>query len=114
MNIRARQSDNPAAGDIDLFIWTEKDGKIFGVKKFEVDWENEKNPNIAGESLVEAATISKEAAQTLLDDLYAAGIRPSKGRDVTGDIKAKDAHILFAERTVEALIKCLPQSQRTS
>jgi hypothetical protein len=113
VNIRARQSENPAAGDIDLFIWAEKDGKIFGVK-FQVDWENEKNPAVAGESLGEAATISKETAQTLLDDLYAAGMRPSKGRDVTGDLKAKDAHILFAERTVEALIKCLPQSQRTS
>lgn len=66
-----------------------------------------------GSFLDSIATISKEAAQVLLDDLFSAGIRPSKGRDVTSDLKAKDAHIAFAERTVEALIKCLPSSQQT-
>lgn len=111
LNLRVKQSENPVSGDIDIFIWTEKDGQLYGVKGLEIDWENPVNPNLSGSAIESFASVSKESAQVLLDDLFAAGIRPSKGRDVTGELKAKDAHIAFAQRTVEALIQCLPQSQ---
>lgn len=107
MNIRLRKSTNPLNDDIECFVWVEKDGMVYPAKKLEVDWDSQVNPLLVGSSVSDVFSASKEEAQQMFEDLWEAGYRPSKGRDVTGDLKAKDAHIAFAERTVEGLLQCL-------
>jgi len=112
IRIRARVSDNPAAGDVDLYLWVEKDGMLHQVK-LTIDWDNPINPALDGTVLESSFTVDRAAAAGLLDDLMTAGVRPTKGRDVTKEMESKDAHILFAQRTVEGLIACLQSHSRT-
>ncbi len=104
--IRARTSDNPATGDVDIYLWAERDGKLFPLK-LEIQWDEPINPAVEGSVLNSSLTIEKDQAAQLLDDLFTAGVRPTKGRDVTKEMESKDAHIIFAQRTVEGLIECL-------
>lgn len=86
--IRVKQVGNfPKADTFDLCVFVERDGHIYPAEAVRFSEEP------ANGAVSESVTLSKASAQILLDDLIAAGLRPSAKPNLEGILAAKNDHI---------------------
>lgn len=81
LNIRAMYA--PWHRGVELLV---RDGTQYGIRV-------EMQPRGDGQNLDPTLTISETAAQVLMDDLWAAGIRPTEGAGSAGAMRRAEAHI---------------------
>ena len=91
----------------DVFIADVRDGAVFPALELTF------SPTEEATTVDDRGQISTEVGQEILDALWQAGLRPTGLSAAQPVIEAKDAHIAFAERTVDALVEC-QRLQRTS
>lgn len=62
-------------------------------------------PTKQGEAMVPAMTISEEAAQKLMDELWTCGLRPSEGSGSAGMLAATQRHLADMQKIVSKSLK---------
>ena len=105
LSIRARATESLELGGIDIFAYGREGGQLHHFKLTEHG--EPTDPNLDGGKVEHCATFSADQAQALADDLWAAGIRPSKRPDASAVLTAKDQHLAdLREALFMALGKC--------
>lgn len=72
---------------------------IVGARRVEME------PVEQGEAMVPAMTISEEAAQKLMDELWTCGLRPSEGSGSAGMLAATQRHLADMQKIVSKSLK---------
>lgn len=59
----------------------------------QIEWKQEKRDEVDGISHPPLLTLHREAAQQLMDEFWAAGVRPSNGEGSSGQLAATERHL---------------------
>lgn len=89
-NLEARAFSAPWWGGIELLFRSKTDGKIAVAESMTLRVLEAKDEGMVMEP---TARLSREHAQTLMDDLWNCGIRPTEGSGSAGSLAATERHL---------------------
>ncbi len=90
-DILFRSAYNPATGNIDLYLWVTN--YMNGEKQTSVAKNIEFENINTGEEAMPIARLCLSEAETLMNELWKAGVRPTNGEGSVGQLGATERHL---------------------
>lgn len=93
MQIEVRAFNAPWNMAVELLVVDKKDHRVLTTDKSSDKFQAEVRSYVDGEAFERSLHITIEAAQTLMDDLWQAGLRPTEGAGSAGAMRATERHL---------------------